>query len=88
MLDHIIVTVRDFTRSIAFYEQALKPLGMTDFLAYEGQDGHSDLKGFGKDMSCGHFNPVHHHHWSSRTHSNEGAETRHTKRSRILRIGI
>jgi hypothetical protein len=27
MLDHVIVTVSDFTRSIAFYEQALKPLG-------------------------------------------------------------
>ena len=26
MLDHVIVTVSDFTRSIAFYEQALKPL--------------------------------------------------------------
>ena len=38
MLDHVIVTVSDFTRSIAFYEQALKPLGITDFLAYEGQD--------------------------------------------------
>ena len=36
MLDHVIVTVSDFTRSIAFYEQALKPLGITDFLAYEG----------------------------------------------------
>jgi hypothetical protein len=27
MLDHVIVTVSNFTRSIAFYEQALKPLG-------------------------------------------------------------
>ncbi len=45
MLDHVIVTVSDFTRSIAFYEQALKPLGITDFLAYEGQDGHPDLEG-------------------------------------------
>ena len=32
MLDHVIVTVSDFTRSIAFYAQALKPLGITDFL--------------------------------------------------------
>src|ERR1700678_925135 len=37
MLDHVIVTVRDFTRSIAFYAQALKPLGITDFLDYKGQ---------------------------------------------------
>src|SRR5258705_11833874 len=49
MLDHVIVTVSDFTRSIAFYAQALKPLGITDFLDYQGQDGHPDLKGFGTD---------------------------------------
>ncbi|MCI0630279.1 MAG: hypothetical protein L0Y44_06445 [Phycisphaerales bacterium] len=49
MLDHVIVTVSDFTRSIAFYAQALKPLGITDFLDYQGQDGHPDLKGFGND---------------------------------------
>src|SRR5580704_1781617 len=49
MLDHVIVTVNDFTRSIAFYAQALKPLGITDFLDYKGQDGHPDLKGFGND---------------------------------------
>jgi catechol 2,3-dioxygenase-like lactoylglutathione lyase family enzyme len=49
MLDHVIVTVSDFTRSIAFYEQAFKPLGITEFLDFKGQDGHPDLKGFGKD---------------------------------------
>ena len=49
MLDHVIVTVSDFTRSIAFYAQALKPLGITDFLDYKGQDGRPDLKGFGND---------------------------------------
>ena len=49
MLDHVIVTVSNFTRSIAFYAQALKPLGITDFLDYKGQDGHPDLKGFGND---------------------------------------
>jgi hypothetical protein len=49
MLDHVIETVSDFTRSIAFYAQALKPLGITDFLDYKGQDGHPDLKGFGND---------------------------------------
>jgi catechol 2,3-dioxygenase-like lactoylglutathione lyase family enzyme len=43
MLDHVIVTMSDFTRSIAFYAQALKPLGITDFLDYKGQDGHPDL---------------------------------------------
>jgi catechol 2,3-dioxygenase-like lactoylglutathione lyase family enzyme len=49
MLDHVIVTVSNFARSIAFYEQALKPLGITDFHDYKGQDGHPDLKGFGND---------------------------------------
>ncbi|MEJ1975368.1 MAG: hypothetical protein WDN49_04130 [Acetobacteraceae bacterium] len=44
MLDHVIVTVSDFTRSTAFYAQALKPLGITDFLDYKGQDGHPDLQ--------------------------------------------
>lgn len=36
MLDHVIVTVSDFTRSIVCYAQALKPLGITDFLDYKG----------------------------------------------------
>ena len=47
MLDHVIVTVSNIARSVAFYEQALKPLGVTDFLDFKGQDGHPDLKGFG-----------------------------------------
>ena len=49
MIDHVIVTVSDFARSVAFYAQALKPLGITDFVDFEGRDGHPDLKGFGKD---------------------------------------
>jgi catechol 2,3-dioxygenase-like lactoylglutathione lyase family enzyme len=47
MLDHVIVTVSDFKRSVAFYEQALKPLGIGDFIDFKGKDGHPDLKGFG-----------------------------------------
>jgi catechol 2,3-dioxygenase-like lactoylglutathione lyase family enzyme len=47
MIDHIILTVSDFERSVAFYAKALKPLGITNFTDYEGQDGHPDLKGFG-----------------------------------------
>ncbi len=47
MLDHVIVTVSDFARSITFYSHALKPLGITDFMDFKGQDGHPDLKGFG-----------------------------------------
>ena len=29
------------------YSKALKPLGITNFTDYEGQDEHPDLKGFG-----------------------------------------
>jgi len=29
LLDHIFITVTDLGRSIAFYERALKPLGIT-----------------------------------------------------------
>ena len=47
MIDHIILTVSDFERSVAFYAKALKPLGITNFTDYEGKDGHPDLKGFG-----------------------------------------
>ena len=47
MIDHVILTVSDFKRSVAFYAQALKPLGITTFIDYEGKDGHPDLKGFG-----------------------------------------
>jgi catechol 2,3-dioxygenase-like lactoylglutathione lyase family enzyme len=47
MIDHIILTVSDFERSVAFYAKALKPLGTTNFADYEGHDGHPDLKGFG-----------------------------------------
>jgi len=47
MIDHVILTVSDFNRSVAFYRKALKPLGITNFTDYDGQDGHPDLKGFG-----------------------------------------
>ena len=49
MLDHVILTVKDFKRSVAFYSRALKPLGITQFTDYRGKDGHPDLKGFGED---------------------------------------
>jgi catechol 2,3-dioxygenase-like lactoylglutathione lyase family enzyme len=47
MIDHVILTVSDFKRSVDFYAKALKPLGITTFIDYEGKDGHPDLKGFG-----------------------------------------
>jgi catechol 2,3-dioxygenase-like lactoylglutathione lyase family enzyme len=52
MLDHIFITVGDLSRSIAFYERALEPLGIVHAIDYDGKDGpdgHPDLKGFGHD---------------------------------------
>ena len=47
MLDHIILTVSNIEKSLAFYEAALKPLNIKFFLPYKGEDGHPDLWGFG-----------------------------------------
>ena len=47
MLDHMILTVSDVERSLAFYEAALKPLNIKFFMPYKGEDGHPDLWGFG-----------------------------------------
>src|SRR4030081_398715 len=50
MLDHVFLSVSDIERSIAFYAQALAPLGITDRVDFDGKDGppgHLDLKGFG-----------------------------------------
>jgi catechol 2,3-dioxygenase-like lactoylglutathione lyase family enzyme len=48
MIDHVILTVSDFERSVAFYTQALKPLGITKTVDYQGAGDHPDLKGFGQ----------------------------------------
>ena len=37
MLDHIILTVSDVERSLAFYEAALKPLNIKFFMPYKGE---------------------------------------------------
>src|ERR1700688_4703520 len=47
LLDHMILTVSDIKRSLAFYEAALQPLKIKFFLPYKGKDGHPDLWGFG-----------------------------------------
>ena len=52
LLDHVFLTVKELDRSIAFYETALKPLGIVHAIDYDGKDGpegHPDLKGFGRD---------------------------------------
>jgi len=52
LLDHVFITVKDLDRSIAFYETALKPLGIVHAIDYDGKngpEGHPDLKGFGRD---------------------------------------
>src|SRR5689334_21248668 len=47
MLDHMILTVSNLERSLAFYEAALKPLNIKFFLPYKGEGDHPDLWGFG-----------------------------------------
>lgn len=47
MIDHIILTVKDLDRSVEFYNNAMKPMGISMIMDFEGQDGHPDLKGFG-----------------------------------------
>lgn len=49
MLDHVILTVREFKRSVPFYRSALRSIGITEFSDFRGKDGHPDLKGFGED---------------------------------------
>ena len=40
MLDHMILTVSNVERSLAFYEAALKPLNIKFFLSYKGEGDH------------------------------------------------
>lgn len=50
MLDHLFLSVNDVAASVAFYEKALAPLGISHAIDYDGADGpegHPDLKGFG-----------------------------------------
>jgi len=47
MIDHIILTVSSFERSIAFYAKAFQPMGISMSMDFTGEDGHPDLKGYG-----------------------------------------
>lgn len=51
MIDHVILTVSNFERSVAFYTDALKPLGITFSMDFKGEGDHPDLKGFGDGNS-------------------------------------
>ena len=44
MLDHVFITVKDLARSIAFYETALKPLGIVHAIDYDGKEGPKDIR--------------------------------------------
>lgn len=50
MLDHVAIAVSDIGRSIAFYEQALAPLGIKRLMAYGGTSGVPEHVGFGSDQ--------------------------------------
>lgn len=50
MLDHISIAVTDLARSIAFYQQALAPLGIKRLMAYGRTDELPDHVGFGSEQ--------------------------------------
>ena len=47
LLDHIVLSVEDLKRSVAFFERALAPLGITHYVDYDAREGHAELNGFG-----------------------------------------
>ncbi|CAM4286500.1 Predicted lactoylglutathione lyase [Pedobacter westerhofensis] len=47
MIDHVIITVNSFERSVEFYTRAFEPLGIKMNMDFEGENGHPALKGFG-----------------------------------------
>lgn len=49
MLDHVSIAVADIVRSIAFYSQALAPLGITRLKSYGGTDDEPHHVGFGSE---------------------------------------
>jgi len=52
MVNHIILTVSDIEKSLAFYEAALAPINIRFFIPYKGENGHPDLWGFGDGQSA------------------------------------
>ena len=53
MIDHVYISVTNIGKSLAFYSEALKPLGWSAFGNYDsasGPDGVPDLYGIGDDV--------------------------------------
>ncbi|RYG98412.1 MAG: VOC family protein [Alphaproteobacteria bacterium] len=46
-LDHVAISTADYRTSLAFYEAALAPLGITTMMKFEGDDGNT--AGLGSD---------------------------------------
>ncbi len=40
-LDHVAISTADYRKSLAFYEAALAPLGITTLMKFEGEDGNT-----------------------------------------------
>jgi catechol 2,3-dioxygenase-like lactoylglutathione lyase family enzyme len=56
MIDHVYISVTDINKSLAFYGEALKPLGWRAFGDYKsasGPEGIPDLFGIGDDVYGG-----------------------------------
>jgi catechol 2,3-dioxygenase-like lactoylglutathione lyase family enzyme len=47
-LDHVAISTADYRKSLAFYEAALAPLGITTMMKFEGDEGNTS--GLGSDM--------------------------------------
>lgn len=53
MIDHVYISVTNISKSLAFYCEALKPLGWKEFGKYQstsGPEGIPDLFGVGDDV--------------------------------------
>jgi catechol 2,3-dioxygenase-like lactoylglutathione lyase family enzyme len=46
-LDHVAISTADYRKSLAFYEAALAPLGITTMMKFEGDEGNT--AGLGSD---------------------------------------
>jgi catechol 2,3-dioxygenase-like lactoylglutathione lyase family enzyme len=56
MIDHVYISVTNIDKSLAFYLEALKPLGWSKFGKYDSASGHNsvpDLHGIGDDVYTG-----------------------------------